>query len=180
MQPVSAADIGLAGLLGMRLRLTATPLKAEPASYRDAVNEDRFVSMEQCRVAELLADHVVVGLGIRLIGAQGWVGPADEGRKVATFLPGTRPDRIAGPSLDREITRLQVHEECGAGHQSPEQAGFALAAAAKDSQFEHALFGQPFIRGDDAQGHQRPPCVVQIPAPCGLSRSAVSVMMARR
>ena len=77
---------------------------------------------------------------IGLLIAQCRVGPADEGGEVPTFLPGAWADGIAGPTFDREIARLQIHENRAIGRERPKQAGLALAAATKDRCLDAARF----------------------------------------
>ena len=64
VQPVGAADVRLAGLLGEGLGLLLGPLEAQATGDRDRVDEDRGVLVECARIAELGAGLVVVRLAV--------------------------------------------------------------------------------------------------------------------
>src|SRR5690606_10266274 len=155
-QAVGPARVRLAGLLGEGLRLALAPLQAQTPGDGDRVDEHGLVLVEHGRIAEAGADGVEVRLAERLLVAQRRIRAADEHREVAAFLPGARPDRVAGPSFDGEIARLEVEEQGGLGRQRPELRGLADTALADQHALDAALLGQALVGGDDGEVHARP------------------------
>ena len=159
VQAVGAAHIGLAGLVRKRVGLPLAPLEAEPPGDGDRVDEDRVVALERSRIAEALAHRREVGLAVDLVVPQRRIGAADEDREVAALGPCARPDAVAGPSLDGEVARLQVDEQCSGGVERPEKRGLADPGLAEDRALDAARLGKTLIGGDDREGHHLPPFV---------------------
>src|SRR5690606_1995438 len=98
-----------------------------------------------------------VGLAVDLVVPQRRVGAADEDREITALGPCARPDAVAGPSLDGEVARLQVDEQCSGGVERPEKRGLADAGLAEDRALDAARLGEPLIGGDDRERHHLPP-----------------------
>src|SRR5690606_1661109 len=150
-----ATDVGLAGLVGKRFRLALGPLEAEPPGNRDGVDEDRPVAVELARIAEPCDDGIEMRLAVWLVVAQRRVGATDEHREIAALIPGLGTDGVAGPTLDGEIARFQVHEQRGGRVERPQQRGLADARLAEDAALDAARRCQTLIGRDDGKraGH---------------------------
>ncbi len=101
-QTVGATAVGLAGFLGVGLRLSLAPLQAQTSGHGDRVDEDGLVLVEDRRITEARANGIEVSLAVGLVFAQCRVRAADEDGEVAALLPCTRADRVARPTLDGE------------------------------------------------------------------------------
>ena len=157
MQAVGTAHIGAPGLVGEGFGLALAPLEAETAGDGDGVDEQRVVAVQCAGLLEALADGSEVCRAVGLVIAQRRVGPADEDREVAAFLPGARSDAVAGPALNGQVPGFEVHEQGGGRVQRPEQTGFADAGLAEDAAFHAAAFGEALVGRDDREAHRAPP-----------------------
>ena len=140
------------------MRLSLAQLETKAPSDGNAVDEDGPVLVDGRRIAEPLTDSLEVRLAVNLVLSQRRVRPADEDRKVATFLPGARTDGVARPTLDGEITGLKVEEQGGRCLQGPEQRCLTDAGLAEDAALDATPFGEALIGRDDGEAHQLPPC----------------------
>src|SRR5690606_32988201 len=179
VQAIGAADIGLAGFLRERLGLPLAPLEAEPSGDGDRVDEDRVVAVERSRIAEALAHRREVGIAVDLVVPQRRIGAADEDREVAALGPCARPDAVAGPSLDGEVARLQVDEQCSGGVERPEKRGLADPGLAEDRALDAARLGETMVGRNDREGHRLFPFAairasIATSAPSGLALRALS------
>jgi hypothetical protein len=111
MQAVSAARVGLSGLVAEGLRLSLAPLEAQASGDGDGIHEDRVVFCHGSGIAEAFLDRIEMRLAIWLVVAQRRIGAADEHREVAAFLPGARTHRVASPAFDGKVSGLKVEEQ---------------------------------------------------------------------
>lgn len=156
VQPIGTAAVGAAGAIREGFRLALAPLQAQAPRHCDAVDEHGVVAVQRCRLAEAVAHRVEMGLAVGLIVTQRRVGAADEHRDITAFLPGPRPDAVAAPALDSQITGLQVEKQRrGRGH-GQQQGGLADPRFAKDRPFDAAPLSETLVGGNDGEAHRTP------------------------
>jgi len=64
----------------------------------------------------------------------------------------------AGPALDCEIARFEIHEQRALGVEGPEQRSFADSGFPEDAALDAARFGKPLVGADDGEAHWSAPC----------------------
>ena len=156
-QAVGTAAVGLAGLLGVGLRLAFAPLQAESSGDGDRVDEHGVVLVEHSGIAESRADRIEVRLAVRLLRAQRRVRPTDVHREVTTFLPGARAEGVTGPALDRQVAGLEVEEQRRRRFEGPQLRRLADAALADEDALDAALFCKALVGADDGEAHSVSP-----------------------
>jgi len=101
------------------LWLTLAPLQAQSTGHGDGVDEDRLVTLQDGGIPELGTDRIEMRLTVGLISPESGIGPANEDRKIAAFLPGPWTNGVAGPAFDRQVPGFEIEEKGGFRRQAP-------------------------------------------------------------
>jgi hypothetical protein len=161
-QAVGATAVGLAGLLGVGLRLPLAPLQAQTTGHGDRVHENGLVLVQDRRIAKARAHRIEVRLAVGLVIAQCRVWATNEDREVTALLPCAWADGVARPTFDSEIASFQVEEQGGGGLQRPELGGLADAALANEHALDATALSQALVGSNDGQAHLRNSLTAQI------------------
>ena len=86
-----------------------------------------------------------VGLRERLFCGGGRHRAGEEHHEIAEFLPGAWPHGVTRPVAHRQITSLEVDEQCGIGRQRFELGGLADARETNQGDLGAVPLAHPFV-----------------------------------
>ena len=86
-----------------------------------------------------------VSLRKRLFGGGGRHGACEEHHEIAELLPSARPHGVTRPVAHREVTSLEIDEQCGIGRQGLELGSLADTRETDQSDLGAMPLAHPFV-----------------------------------